>query len=60
MFSKSLSHDYCILRARAQPKVKVHMGKCKTWTLDWTGLVDWTAHAHYRPRPRVMKQNGDS
>ena len=17
-------------------------GKCKTWTLDWTGLVDWT------------------
>ena len=18
------------------------LGKCKTWTLDWTGLVDWT------------------
>ena len=32
-------------KSKVRPKKKIspeRWGKCKTWTLDWTGLMDWT------------------
>ena len=36
-------------------------GKCKTWTLDWTGLMDWTNGLEFgltiKPKNQLLGSN---